>query len=73
MRLSAGGPGPPNCNGELSCFSAVNLAAVADLYHQDHQRLVPNLVNDSVVADANAIKTLYAGKLVSAWKTRLAG
>ena len=43
---------------------------MTDLDDQDHQRLVANLLNNPVVADANTIHILRAGKFVATGRTR---
>jgi len=49
---------------------AVDLSTVPDPQHKDNHTLVENLVEDTVVSDAEAVDARYACQCLDAWRAR---
>lgn len=52
-------------------LTPVDLATVPDLDHQHKQSIVTNGVEDSIVANANTVQVLLAGKLLASLRARI--
>jgi len=48
------------------CWLAVDFLAISDLHDQNNQFLVLNGIHDSIVAFANTVQILFAGKFLHA-------
>lgn len=49
----------------------VNLATMADAYHDDHQRLVQNLINDAIRAYSDSVQRFLVGQLLRVVRARI--
>lgn len=44
---------------------------MADGDDENEQLCVPNLVNDAIIPDSNAVKIVFTGKFYATWNTRI--